>query len=334
MAVSGFAFNGIHYVSWWRDEYANYGQATGPATSSMDDLAATGANWAGVLVTCYQANATATAIYTDPQKTPDDSAVSYAIQQLHDRGVKVMLKPHVDGADGSWRGQFNPSDAGAWFNSYSTFMLHYAALAQSLGVEGLILGTEYTLLSGAADQAYWHNLIGAIRDVFMGILTYAANATYSDDEFTRVSFWDKLDLIGLDAYFPLTGAPNPSLTDLVAAWSRNANGNNLIETIHNIALAYNKPIIFTEVGYKSVSGSNTQPWNAALAGGYDPEEQANCYEAFFEVWPQFSSWMQGVFWWDWPVAPPSSTDTDYTPRGKPAEEVLKKWYGPARSSTD
>jgi hypothetical protein len=64
-AKSRFIYNGIHYASWWHDEY----EACDQATSSMSDLASTNANWVGVLVTWYQANATATTICPDGQKT-------------------------------------------------------------------------------------------------------------------------------------------------------------------------------------------------------------------------------------------------------------------------
>jgi hypothetical protein len=64
-------------------------------------------------------------------------------------------------------------------------------------------------------------------------LAYAANAAHPGHEFTHVSFWDRLDVIGLDAYFPLTDLGDPTIEQLVAAWSENVNGNNLVQTIRN-----------------------------------------------------------------------------------------------------
>jgi hypothetical protein len=293
----------------------------------MDDLAATHANWVGVLVTWYQANAAASTIWPDSHKSPADEVVMYAFEQFHSRGLQVMLKPHVDGADGTWRGQFNPVNADEWFQSYNAFITHYAQLAQSQGVEGMIIGTEYSKLSGSANQAAWDKVIDNVRPEFGGILTYAANAASAADEFTTVSFWDKLDVIGLNGYFPLTKLDDPTIEQLVNAWRDDTNGKNLVEVIHSFSAAHKKPVIFTEIGYKSVTGSNTQPWNYGLTGAYDPTEQANCYEAFFEVWSQLGSWMQGAFWWDWPVSAPAPGDTDYNPRGKPAAELLTTWYG-------
>ena len=101
----GFQFYGITHVSWWFDEYT---YAT--ATASRNDFAATNANWAGVLVTWYQPSITANAMAPSSTQTPTDAAVKQAIQEFHNKGIKVMLKPHVDVNDAasSWRGNINP----------------------------------------------------------------------------------------------------------------------------------------------------------------------------------------------------------------------------------
>jgi hypothetical protein len=33
-----------------------------------------------------------------------------------------------------------------------------------------------------------------------------------------------------------------------------------------------------------------------------------------------------MFWWAWGVPAPAPGDTDYTPRGKPAENELRVWF--------
>jgi len=340
--VGGFAYYGITHTSWWYDEY------TYPAaTLSRNDLAATNANWAGVLVTWYQTSLTANVIVGSfppdtqnpgggaapspppppPYQTPTDAAVTQAIQEFHSHGIKVMLKPHVDVNDGagSWRGNITPSDPDAWFASYTAFLVRYAQLAESLGVEMLCIGTELKSVSGAANQARWYRVIDAIRAVYSGTLTYAANATSAGDEFTAVSFWDRLDVIGLDSYFALTNKSDPTLAQLVAAWRQNSGHLDLVATVTNFYNAHQKPIVFSEIGYKSSAGANTEPWNYSHVGAYDPTEQRNCIDAAFTVWSQWSSWMRGFFWWDWPVAAPSATDTDYNPRGKPAADLLRAW---------
>jgi uncharacterized protein (TIGR03437 family) len=316
----GFQYYGIHHVSWSPYEYT---YAT--ATASRNDLAATNANWAGVLVTWYQANITASTIAASNTQTPTDAAVEQAITELHGKGIKVMLKPHVDVLDGTWRGNINPVDVDGWFSSYIQFIVKYAQMAAAQNVEMFCIGTELKTVSGSANQVRWIGVINAIRAVYSGPLTYAANASAAGDEFTSVSFWDQLDLLGMDAYFPLTGQSDPTLEQLVAAWHGNVNKLDLVSTVLNFAASHAKPVIFTEIGYMSTSGTNTAPWNYSLAGSYDPTEQRNCMDAMFTAFSPYSSRMLGVFWWDWPVAPPAPGDLSYNPRGKPAASLLLAW---------
>lgn len=317
---SGFLYRGITHTSYQANEYN-----TGAGTTSQDALAATGAGWAAVLVTQYQADKNATTI-APANNTPSDTAVIAAITELHNQKLKVMLKPHVDASDGSWRGTFAPSDVNAWFASFTTFIVHYAQIAQNNNVEMLCFGTEYAQLSGAANRNQWLNVIAAIETTYTGPLAYAANATYATDEFTSVSFWDQVDVIGLDAYFPLTSHNDPTIPQLVNAWSSNKSGENIVADVQNFAGAHpGKPVIFTEIGYRSVAGTNTAPYDYTMTGAVNNAEQQNCYEAMYEVWSRQNSVMKGNFWWSWSVPMPNASDTDYTPWSKPAETVLKNW---------
>jgi uncharacterized protein (TIGR03437 family) len=323
---SGFEYNGIIHVSWQPNEYTNAAGAP-----SREALAATHANWASVLVTWYQSNITSTTIAAN-STTPSDDALVQAIQDLHNKGLKVMLKPHVDLSQdpdpSHWRGNINPQDKDAWFASYTPFIVKYAQMAETQQVEGLVVGTELVMMSGSVNQARWNAVIDAIRGVYHGLLTYAANATWSADEFTSVSFLDRLDLIGLDGYFPLTNHPDPSLAELVAAWRHNSAGLDIVAAVQNLHSAHQKPVIFTEIGYRSYPGTNIAPYSySATTAPADLTEQRNCYDAFYTVWSQQASWVKGVFWWAWAVNPPGANDTDYNPRGKPAEDVLRAWQG-------
>src|SRR5262245_44006831 len=326
---SGFQYNGIVHVSWWFDEYDS--AAGGTSRAALRD---TGANWMGLLVTWYQQDASSNVIarHPDPNKDHTDARIRTAIRDAHSRGLRVMLKPHVDALNGQWRGDFNPSNPAAWFQSYTQLVLHYAQIAQEEGVELYCMGTEFKTISGAANRDRWVAVINAIRGIYSGPLTYAANATFPADEFTSVSFWDQIDLIGLDGYFTLTDQLNPTLAQLIAAWRSNRFGEDLVAAVENFANSRQKPVIFTEIGYKSTDGTNREPWNFGLSGALDTAEQRDCYEAAFTVWSQKSAWMKGFFWWAWPVPPPATNDTDYNPRNKPAESVLRTWQGPPTSN--
>ena len=314
-----FDYKGIDYVSWQASEYQG---AT--ATDSRQALAATGASWAGVLVTWYMADQHATTI-APGSSTPTEAALIEAIANLHSHNVKVMLKPHVDSNDSVWRGAISPSDVNAWSASYKSYLTHMAQFAKQNNVEMLCIGTELKTMSGAAYSAHWTDLINQIKAEYHGLLTYAANANSLGDEFTSVSFWDQLDLIGLDAYVPLTNKNDPTPQELVAGWSQGPNGN-LLAAYRNLASSYGKSVIFTEIGYRSMAGTNRAPWDFSVTAAYDPTEQENCYYAAFAVFLPEHSWMKGIFWWDWAVSPPSALDTDYTPRNKPAGTFLTERY--------
>jgi hypothetical protein len=107
----------------------------------------------------------------------------------------------------------------------------------------------------------------------------------------------------------------------VQAWNRIANA------LENYASTVKKPIIFTEIGYRSGDGNNLEPanWMAPLIPDY--QEQLNSYEATFQtLWNR--PWFYGFYWWIWETNPNAGglTDNDFTPQNKPAELLLKNWY--------
>jgi len=317
-----FAYNGITHVSWWHDQYAS-----SDASTSRVALAATGARWAGLLATWYMESRTSSAVFPDVQRTPTDDGVRRAIDEMHAAGLEVMLKPHVDPLDGAWRGQIDPGDSAAWFESYAAFLEHYAAIAREKNVEMLCVGTELVTMTDARHAGAWSTLIARLRAAYPGLLVYAANANNPADEFTSVSFWPQLDLLGLDVYTPLTGKTDPTRAELVAGWRRNREGHDMVAAYRNLQAAHGMPLVFTEIGYRSADGTNRAPWDWQASARPDPAEQAECYEAAYEVWSSESAWMRGLFWWSWAVPRPGAGDTGYEPWTKPAEDVLRQWQG-------
>lgn len=304
---------GFNYTAWERDAYA-----TRDSDASLFRLAATGANYVGLLVTGYMGNRSATEIWADPVRTPSETALVQAIQTARRYGLRVMLKPHVDVLDGTWRGHLAPSDVEKWFQSYREFLVPYARLAQEQGVGLFCVGTELRSLSGAEFRPYWEETIAAVRAVYSGPLVYAANW----DEYPRVAFWDLLDYVGIDAYFPLSSARTPAVEELLAAWGP------WRATLGAWQGRIGKPVLFTEVGYRSVDHAAKEPWNWEIRGSYNPEAQANALAAVLQAF-QGQPWFAGVFFWNWLPNPYAGGpgDTDYTPQNKPAEQVLARFFG-------
>ena len=255
-------------------------------------------------------------IIPDLKDTPEDKALVHAINKAHSLGMKVMLKPHVDVRTGEWRGDVIPSEA--WFESYKDYIMYYTRLAQEYDVEVFAIGTELGNTTLPNWEAQWEDLISQIRDVYSGKLVYGANW----DEYKTVGFWDKVDFVGISAYFPLTAKKDPTKAELVNAWESNAEeieawlGENRI----------NKPVIFTEIGYCSADGTNTQPWSVLsnLSDEYiDQAEQADSLDAMVTVCSA-KPWFKGFYWWNY-FPQERWSPLGYTIRGKGAEDVLARW---------
>jgi hypothetical protein len=307
---------GISYASWWPGLYSHP-----DADLSLANLADTGAGWVALIVTQYQDDIASTTIHATAA-TPTDDDLAHVITEARRLGLKVMLKPHVDLADDPdhWRGQigqaFSEVEWNAWFASYQAFINHYAQLAETYGAHQFCVGTELSVSEGRASD--WRAVIGGVRGYYDGPLIYADN--HGDE--TAITWWDAVDYIGVDAYYSLTSENDPSLAELKAAWEPH------VATLADLAATWDKSIIFTEIGYRSLDGANRHPWDWGITGTYDLQEQADAYQAALEsVFDQ--SWFGGMYWWAWETDPfqGGPCDDGYTPYDKPAEDVLRGWYG-------
>jgi len=301
---------GMTYASWWHDTYA-----TEESDRSLEALADTGTNWVALIVTWYQNTYRDTSMISDLSKTPTDDSVTHAIETIHRLGMKVMLKPHIDLFDGHWRGEIEPRDVKAWFDSYRAFIVHYAELAQAGDVEMFCVGTELNSMTLERYAAYWLPIIEDVRRVFWREVTYAAN-WWPNSAWQDFGFLKQLDYVGIDAYFPLTDKSDPTVSELEKPWQR---WISQIEAWQSVTKAR---IILTEIGYRDLKGANIRPWDWQAEGSEDQQEQADCYEATLAIlWGK--PWLQGIFWWAWT---PYQQSRDYTPWGKLAEGVLRVWY--------
>ena len=296
---------------------------------SIADLAELGATRVAVNVFWFQDDLDSVVIEPRPDKwTALDSTVETAIDLIHAHGMQVMLKPNVDVIAGGWRGQIEGTDA--WFTSpagYQSFVNHFADMAQAKGVEIFCVGTE--LIQTTDNVAMWRNTIEGIRDRFDGDLTYAANWHWDRATDADITWWDDLDYIGIDAYYPLTEKLDPTVEELRAAWQPHIA--NIESWYAGLSAAERKPILFTEIGYRSWDGANRIPWDLSDKDGtnIDEQEQADCYTAVFEeLWRQ-RGWLRGLYWWNWEVDPEGEVPNWYPIQGKPAEAVVAEYYGGA-----
>jgi len=287
------------------------------AQVAITSIAALGTPSVEIIPTWYQPNLTTSKIAPRGTESPTDADVRVGIQRVHDAGMKVILKPHVDLPDDHDRGDISPKDPTAWFTSYRSMMLGYARMATENGVEMLCVGTE--LASTMKFEAEWRALIAEIRTVYAGPLTYAANYTSVDD----VRFWDALDHIGVDAYYELVDRPTTDVATLTTAWAPH------LASLKTLSERIGRPVLITEVGYVSQRGATTEPWNWEFDGVRADDEQRAAYRAVFDAFGG-QEWCSGIVWWMWDDLSDTGEDQriDYTPNGKPAAEVLRVEWAP------
>ncbi len=240
---------------------------------------------------------------------------------LHKNGIRVMLKPQLWIWRGVFTGELVMASEADWLRleaAYTDFILTYATLAEETGVALFCIGTELGAFVKAR-PAYWEGLIAAVRERFSGRITYAANW----DTYARIPFWKSLDLIGIDAYFPLSDARNPQVTDLRAGWKR------WKADIQKLQEAIGIPVLFTEYGYRSMDFTAHRPWLVDRSdAGVNLQAQANAKRAIFEeFWDE--PWFAGGFVWKWFIhhsRAGGAADNRFTPQNKPAQDVIRDYY--------
>lgn len=243
------------------------------------------------------------------------------IGMLQKNHIKIMLKPQI----WIWRGEFTgglkmntENDWKTLEASYEKFIMAYAAVAQATGTDILCIGTELEQFVKNR-PTYWKKLIGKIKAVYKGKLTYAANW----DEFPRTSFWEDLDYIGIDAYFPLSEEKTPTVDTLRKGWQSHK------EKISALSMAKNRPVLFTEFGYRSMDYTAKKPWLVDRNEmDVNFEGQVNAKKAIFEeFWGE--DWFAGGFVWKWFTDHRSAGGAEcnrFTPQNKPAQQVLRQFY--------
>ncbi len=294
-----------------------------PAENPFGTATAIGSNWVAIIPYAFSRPGVAAVYYDQPWQWWGERPAGTAqfIGWAKAAGLRVMLKPQVWVMGAGWTGDFAPADSAqwpAWEAQYRHYLLTMAHLADSLDVELLCIGTEYRA-AVRARPAFWHGLIGELRTRYGGALTYAANW----DEYAEVPFWDALDYVGVNAYFPLDTTATPTVAALAAAW---LPISARLDSLHRQT---GKPILFTEYGYRSVARAAGAQWeipdSRVHGGAPNFEAQSHALEAFYRTyWPQ--PWVAGGFLWKWYGSPAQAHPTDYSPEGKPAQDVVRHFY--------
>jgi len=243
-----------------------------------------------------------------------------SIRMAKAEGMQVMVKPHIWLRKGTYTGHLKFENNADWVrfeNDYRDYVLAYARLAAEEKADLFCLGNELGAFTSER-PAFWHKLIAEVRAIYRGPLTYAANW----DDFGKCPFWRELDFMGVNAYFPLSGKNTPDVSALERAWQKTFS---LLRKASQLA---EKPVLFTEYGYRSIDACCRAPWDSAVQLPINQASQANALRALFNTfWGQ--SWFGGGFLWKWHAPGQHHYDDhtgQYTVQGKKALEIVRSQY--------
>ena len=308
-----------------------------------------GVNWVTLNANLCQDTFFSRHVYLDPIFSSGEAELGDMAKNLHDHGIRILLKPCLTPLDSSWMGGVNfpvSLEDGTparfwqqWFDSFREGLKYYADFSERYQIEALIIGAEY--FGTEKQNEEWSKTIETVRQHYSGPITY---------EFTRSSLersleWmNELDFLSMSFYPPAADhefrkeaqfnlAPVVTLEEMITVLSVQ------LEFIQSVSRRFgHKPIAFTEIGTRSAHGNIIQPFNFMADSYYDGQEQANYMEAVFKTFSSLSCWL-GLYWWKWDETQyrpqyngDPRGDRGFTVQGKPAEAVLRKWFSALQSS--
>lgn len=302
--------------------YNGYGSEL--AAGALKQLEGLGANAVAIVPYSYMRNP------QEPTPLPfmsragseTDEGVAHDAYIARQLGIKTVLKPQIWLGGGSWPGDVemqNEEDWKGFFDHYYRWMRHYALLAEMNRMDMLCVGVEFAKATLQREQD-WRALIRKLRGLYSGPMTYSANW---GTEFENLQFWDELDYIGLNCYYPLSQSENPTDEELSAAFHR------VLHLAKRVSEQYDKPLLFTEIGFTSTPTPWVAPHRDRDGSPYQGEAQGRCYRIVMGNLQPETQWCKGVLWWKYPtyLSHGGPGHTGFTPNGKPAEAAVKEWFG-------
>ena len=172
------------------------------------------------------------------KRTANDASLVRYIRELKSRGYKVLLLPKliVNFEEGTQLVCENSRDIGQFFDrQYRPFIEHYCLLTGGI-IDAFVIGSGFTSLTRITDGT---ESFPAVKELVrlaelakrtLGnsvVVTYAANwdeyhsydGAYNMDELWASEY---VDVIGINAYFPLANTPNPmhrfSIQSVAQSW--------------------------------------------------------------------------------------------------------------------
>jgi hypothetical protein len=248
-------------------------------------------------------------------------ALRKAVKQAHARGLKVLLVPHLWVESGGWRGEIDPETDEGWrrfAESYRLYVLSWAHFAETAHVDMLAAGVELRSWLTTTHAPSFLPILRDIRAAYSGLVTYAANW----DDVDQTVILGELDVIGVNAFYPLTDKPSASDDVLVNG------GLEVAKKVKALAELWHKPVVFNEFGYTARPDPALRPWEWPdhMSGvKVDAAAQAAAYRGLLAGMLQARE-LVGAFVWRLYSDPDDlsqEAEWGFSPRGRQAELFLR-----------
>ncbi|MCO4744078.1 MAG: hypothetical protein KC912_04770 [Proteobacteria bacterium] len=293
----------------WGIEWASDDMA-----ATLDDLQGLGVNWIAIHPYAgIRADGTVRFKDIDPENPPE--WLARPIREAHARDMKVLIKPHLAywGSPFSWRGDITFEDEAAWkrfFEGYTRWTRQIAAATST--ADAFSVGTE--LDKTLTRETEWRAVITEVRSVSPASLTYAANWT----DYDKVPFWDALDAVGVQAYFPLVqDHGTPTADELDRGWAK------VVTELRSIAEKTDKPVVLTEFGYPRSAKAALEPWIAEDQGEHEALQIAALDTAIRAL--DSEPRIVGGFLWKW--FPGNRPPSDFAMQRPAARALIETHWG-------
>lgn len=265
-----------------------------------------------------------------------DAAIALAVLAAREAGLRtVMLQPHVLLGDSSghsvWRKRTTIADWRDFFDGYERALEHYAVLAELTGCDVLCVGSELFPRAGESEGVprdvieyrlrRWPELIAVARERFSGALTYGAGS----GEEPPAELLGALDFVGFVYHPRLVDEDGLDLDEQAAVRRLTRELRGLCE----LAARHGHPALIVETGFRSTAGAGR---DAALGPGeLDLQRQVELLAALARAVQRVRAErddLAGLFLWRWEADPDGggTAERGFTPRNKPAEQVLRALF--------
>lgn len=237
--------------------------------------------------------------------SPDSSHIAQVIDFARNNNLEVLLRPYVMLSTEEWQGEIKPKNVKEWFKNYSDYLAKYASLAQTNKdiIKKFSVGVEFRSIQKYTEE--WLSAIKIVRHFFDYEITYCANF----DSYEKVDFWDSLDFIGIDSYFPM---PSNKFNKMVSKWKK------IGARLEDFSRLHNKRIEFTEFGCKSVKNASLRPYNYLYKNELCEDEQFKYYKSLIDA----NLPIDLAYIWDLD-GPDNPASTGYSIQGKKVESLIR-----------